>query len=334
MKYIVLLSLLILSCTRSSTYIPTINGVTLEGSSTVLGYGDYKKVDTLSPNYIAIIPFAYLSSQTSADLIQHPSWQWWGEDSIGVIETIKMARQSGHQVMIKPQLWIRPPFFTGDYKCVNNEDWERFEKGYRTYILTYAKISQKYGVEILCIGNELKSFVSERPQFWDTLITEVRQKFKGKITYAANWDNYDKISFWESLDFIGINAYFPLVNSSEPNVKEIKEAWEPTADLLMKLSEKIAKKILFTEYGYRSISFATKSPWESYTDEKLSLQTQQNAYDAFYQTFWNKEFVQGGFLWKWRVNGKVSATDKSYSIVGKPAAEVVREYYKKGVNTK
>ncbi|MEM6723389.1 MAG: hypothetical protein AAF598_05080, partial [Bacteroidota bacterium] len=45
---------------------------------------------------------------------------------------------------------------------------------------------------------------------WRTIIRSARQHYTGELTLAANFDNYREISFWDELDFIGINAYFPL----------------------------------------------------------------------------------------------------------------------------
>jgi hypothetical protein len=47
----------------------------------------------------------------------------------------------------------------------------------------------------------------------------------GKLTYAANWDKYDQVSFWDELDFIEIQAYFPLTAQTSPTAEEIKKGW-------------------------------------------------------------------------------------------------------------
>ena len=47
-------------------------------------------------------------------------------------------------------------------------------------------------------------------QHWWELIANIRQSYSGQLTYAANFDNYQEVYFWDQLDLIGINAYFPL----------------------------------------------------------------------------------------------------------------------------
>jgi hypothetical protein len=66
------------------------------------------------------------------------------------------------------------------------------------------------------------------------------------LTYAANWDKYDQVSFWDELDFIGIQAYFPLTDQTNPSAEEIKKGWNPggvdhrKGDLIQQLCLRIA----------------------------------------------------------------------------------------------
>ena len=83
-----------------------------------------------------------------------------------------------------------------------------------------AKIADSLGVEMLCIGTEWKSAVRERPQFWSNVIDSVRKVYQGKLTYAANWDDYDDVPFWSKLDYIGVNAYWPLAKTKTPTIDE------------------------------------------------------------------------------------------------------------------
>lgn len=45
---------------------------------------------------------------------------------------------------------------------------------------------------------------------WLALIDCVRGIYHGRLGYAANFDQYQEVSFWDRLDVIGINAYFKL----------------------------------------------------------------------------------------------------------------------------
>src|SRR5680860_1421843 len=118
-------------------------------------------------------------------------------------------------------------------------------------------------IGILAIGTELFEFVNERPDFWRELIPEIRKLYKGKLTYSENWDKVGRVPFWKELDFIGVNAYFPLNEESSPNLQQLKDGWQLHKSGLADLSKTSGRQVLFTEYGYRNINFAAKTPWDS-----------------------------------------------------------------------
>ena len=62
-------------------------------------------------------------------------------------------------------------------------------------------------MDLFAVGTELKAFAKKRPEFWKQLIQKVRTVYSGPLTYAANWDEYHEISFWQDLDYIGCLLY-------------------------------------------------------------------------------------------------------------------------------
>ena len=59
-----------------------------------------------------------------------------------------------------------------------------------------------------------------------------RAVYKGKLTYAANWDGeFEEVAFWDALDVIGVQAYFPLTEERVPSVTKLTQAWAPYADV-------------------------------------------------------------------------------------------------------
>jgi hypothetical protein len=64
---------------------------------------------------------------------------------------------------------------------------------------------------------------------------ENKKNLLGKLTYAANWDDFDKVPFWNELDYIGIDAYFPLSNATTPSVLELNDAWQQHIKKIEKL---------------------------------------------------------------------------------------------------
>ncbi len=105
---------------------------------------------------------------------------------------------------------------------------------------------------------------------WISLIREVREHYRGRLTFAANFDNYDQISFWRHLDMIGINAYFPLRELSDAEVvpgnlyAQCRNSWEKIFEDIdaFRASQGIMDlPVLLTELGYTSRRNSTVEPW-------------------------------------------------------------------------
>lgn len=230
--------------------------------------------------------------------------------------------------MLKPQIWVLGGKFVGFIKMDNDSDWKKFEKSYKDFILFYAKIAEEEKIEMFSIGTEMKTMVLERPEFWEELITEVRSVYNGQITYAANWDSYKNPKFWKRLDFIGIDAYFPLSDKKTPSVQELEQAWIPIANDIKHTSKKEGKPIIFTEYGYRSVDYSALEPWEG-NYNTVNHDAQINTLKAVFNTFWKEEWFNGGFLWKWYDNHSTAGgvDNTRFTVQNKPAESVVSQWF-------
>jgi len=186
-------------------------------------------------------------------------------------------------------------------------------------------------VEIFCIGTEYRIPARKRPSFWKELITEVRTIYGGQITYASNWDNYDQITWWDAVDFIGIDSYFPLASGSHPSVEQIKEGWEPVKRDLAAFSLKWDKPILFTEYGFQSANGAAGPHWEvDKSSNNINEELQADAYEATFQSLQNVTWWKGGFFWKWHFTSNSSRwKGTEWTPQGKPAEQVIARWYQK-----
>ncbi len=283
-----------------------INGVCLVAPRDSTMLRELPKLERISPNYVAVIPYAFKRRNESKVNYMKENPYWWGEGLNGCRETISQLKQLGYKVMLKPHVWLAGEGWPGDFDPTKRvsadrveEEWVIWEESYRAYILEMARLASNEDVEILCIGTEYRIAVKQRLQFWKDLIAGVREIYTGKVTYASNWDNYEHVSFWKELDFIGIDAYFPLSDSKQPEVSELLEAWNPIVKSIVVFSDSIGKPILFTEYGYRSIPYTTRGDWKNGEVSELDEEAQSTAYQALYQSWWNKKNFAGGFLWKW-----------------------------------
>ncbi len=308
-----------------------INGVSYVAYNKPISKENVVPVKLVNANFAALMPFAFVKNLNNPNVIFNSSRQWFGETPEGIKQYAKELRKEEIQIMIKPQIWVFKGEFTGFIEMDSEENWKSLENSYKKFILEFAKIAEEIHAEIFCIGTELEKFVINRPDFWIELIKEVKRVYKGKLTYAANWNEYNKVHFWNELDFIGIDAYFPLSDKKNPTVLDFRNGWKNHKQNISNFRKTYNKPVLFTEYGYRSVFFTGKEPWNSDRNlGEINLKNQENALRAIYQEFWNEPWFSGGFVWKWfidhnKVGGK---TNTMFTPQNKPAETVLRELYK------
>jgi len=313
-----------------------IHGICLEAPPKKIGLEEIKSVQLVNADWIAVIPYAFIDTE-DAKVRYNYDQRWWGEGISGASETIRMAKELGLKIMLKPHVWVRSQGWAGDFSPESEPLWKNWEDTYKKYILEYAEIAEKQNVEMICIGTEFRKTVIEKPTFWNDLIVDVKKIYSGKLTYAANWDNYENVSFWDELDYIGIDAYFPISDNETPDIKELSTNLEMISSKLEMFSKSQVKPILFTEYGFRSIDYTAAGHWKYDADTlSVNMDAQKNALTAFYNSLWDENWCAGGFLWKWHaLHDKYGGAEcKRYTPQNKPAQNVVAEHYKKSPITK
>ena len=288
-----------------------------------------QEIRHVNAEWVAIVPYAFSPGHVPEVTFDHVR-QWWGERSEGTRALIRKAQLAGLHTMIKPHVWVRGDGWPGEFDLETEADWLAWEEAYARYILHNARIADSLGVDMLCIGTEYRQAVKKRPAFWSKLIRDCRQIYGGLLTYAANWDNYQHVTFWAELDFIGIDAYFPVCQLQTPTDQTLKAGWKPVKADLKNLSEIHQRPILFTEYGYRSVDYAAAGHWQM-DDEALTLnlEGQAKCYEVLYEEFWKEPWFAGGFLWKWYPDPVASGGAKNtrYTPQNKPAMQVIRQWY-------
>ena len=316
-----------LSC-RSQT--KKINGISFVASKDTISTEHISPVVEIQGNYVALMPFGFVSDLSSPKIIYNSKKQWFGETENGLLQYAKSFQTEHIKIMVKPQIWVWQGKYTGLIEMHSIKKWITLEKMYSKFILTYAKVAQEIQADILCIGTELEKFIAIRPKYWEQLIKEIRKIYKGKLTYAANWDEFKRVSFWNKLDFIGVDAYFPLSNKKTPTILDFENGWKPHKKEIVQIQKKYNKPILFTEFGYRSIDFAGKEPWvTNRVAGAINLEAQVNGLQALYNQFWKEEWFAGGFIWKWFHNHQSVGGENNnrFTPQNKPAEEVLKNIY-------
>ena len=332
MKARLILFVCLLSCSASPEQkSDKINGLCLVAPPYEVLAEHYKPIQNVGANWVAIIPYAFCSPGQPKVTYDHPR-QWRGETTQGIKEAIVLAHQHGLKVMLKPHLWVSGQGWAGDLQFEHQENLKKWQDSYTEYILHFAIVAEQLNVEMISIGTEIRQLAKAYPAFWENLILQIRNLYDGSLTYSANWDNYQNISFWKQLDFIGIDAYFPITESQTPSVEELISKSQSTKETLEAFSRKHLKKVIFTEYGFKSSDYCAAGHWKTETENKnTNFKGQANSYEALFKVYWKESWFVGGFAWKWfyKHDGAGGATDLKFTPQNKLAEKILKnQYYK------
>lgn len=215
------------------------------------------------------------------------------------------------------------PVWRGEIKP--SDEW--FES-YSGFLNFFAELAEQNGVEMFCVGCEYKETTGETEQ-WESVIQGVRERYSGPITYAADWTNYQNIEWWGSVDYVGIDAYFPLsLFDSDPTLEELKNVWNNHADDIEEWLETVNKPVIFTEIGYRSGDGTSTAPANYWTEMAIDLQEQVDCYEAAFQTMWGRSWFYGFYWWTWIHNPTKGGPNDSYHVPqNKPVQDTITEWY-------
>lgn len=294
-------------------------------------------ISEVGSNWIVQTPFGWQRYHNSPNLRLSTSAHLWGETDEGLIVTARHAHQQQLKILLKPHIWLtRSPDgkWRSDIAMKDEKAWALWWKNYHKFMLHYARLAEEQGMAALCVGTELAATVHLEKE-WRNLIAEVRKVYSGKLTYAANWyDEYERVPFWDALDWIGIQAYFPLAQNPDASVEELVQGWQPHLQQIAKIANQFQRPVLFTEVGYRATPDAAIEPWlwpkrgQIATDQGLAVQ--ETCYEAFFKAVWPQPWLLGAYIWKWHPHlqlQKPSNPSIGFTPQHKPAMDVLKRYY-------
>lgn len=328
-KLLIIFSFVVVqSCTSQG--VEKINGLSFVAHRSPINDTHVTPVVNVNANYAAIMPFGFIKNLSHPEIMFNTERQWYGETREGAKQYAKELVKKNLKIMLKPQIWVWRGEFTGYIEMKNEADWKTLEEAYSAFILEYAELAQHINADIFCIGTELEKFIENRPDYWLDLIENIKEKYKGKLTYAANWDEFKRTPFWKELDFIGVDAYFPVSESKTPTIKECLQGWDAHKQVIENLAETYDKQVLFTEFGYRSVDYSGREPWKSDRSmSQVNFEAQTNATQALFETFWGEDWFSGGFLWKWHHNHSESGGENNtrFTPQNKPVEVLIKKHY-------
>ena len=270
-------------------------------------------------DWISLIVTAYQADLTSSEIVpvngKTPS-----DDAIVFI--IDAAHRRGLNVMLKPHVDLLDGRWRG---LITPRDKSGWFTSYRTFILHYARIAAEKNVRQFCVGTELAGTSTGRSS-WMTIIADIRSVYHGSLTYAASWDEYEQVPFYDALDTAGINAFFPLVDTPNATLTDMLTGWEFWLGRMERWRGTLpgTRDVIITEIGYTSRDGTASRPYDPLVSTRPDPGEQADAYRATLITLAAQPWIKGLYWWAWRADEEGDPSHLDYTPRGKPAEEVLR----------
>jgi len=237
---------------------------------------------------------------------------------------IRRAHAAGMRVFLMPFIYVdkvSPGVWRG---TIEPPDWDVWFAGYGSFLMRYAELAGRLRVEMLSVGSELCSTETRRLD-WERLIGRVRGVYGGLLTYSANWDHKDSVSFTDLLDVVGMNAYFELSPIDDPPLEELLAAWGRLKPEIDAWRARSGRPLVMTEVGYPSRLRAAADPWDYDAVGSPAPDLQARCYKAFMRTWESDPHLIGVYFYLWWGDG--GPADTGYTPRGKPALDVLAQWY-------
>lgn len=253
----------------------------------------------LGASWVAIHPYATVRADGSLswrpiDPAAPPAW---------LARPVREAHARGLALLVKPHLayWGSPFRWRGEIEFAEPAARERFWADYTSWMR--AVVAATEGADAVAVGTELDRMLGEETR-WRELIVELRELTPARLTYAANWDRVGEVGFWDALDWVGVQAYFPLCETEDPPREALQAGWRPVLEGLRALHRETGKPVVFTELGYDLSLVAARRPWESgrVAEEAVpaAAALQARCLEVGLEVLAaERAWLRGAFLWKW-----------------------------------
>ncbi len=288
--------------------------------------------------WISVTPFAYGHKNKSLppEGGYRPS-RFRGESRGGISEVIDQAHALGVKVLLKPHIWFSTEnAWRGDIAMESEKDWDTWFTMYEEFLAPFVALAAEKKVAAFCVGCELAGTIGRDDQ-WRALIARIREKYNGELTFAANWHReFEEIAFWDDLDWIGVQAYFPLTTSESPTEEQLCAGWARWKKDLAKVAIARKKPVVFTEIGYRPEVDNGREPWGWRITGTVDTAAQARAFSALFAALEGEEWLGGIHVWKWFAGYRGGEPPRrrrgghdSFSPQGHPAEEVIFQTFRK-----
>ncbi|MGE5326627.1 MAG: glycoside hydrolase family 113, partial [Deltaproteobacteria bacterium] len=248
---------------------------------------------------IALVPYGFEPRGGTEVRLNTGAGSWESDD--GIEQMTRVAHSLGMKVMLKPGVWVSNGGFAGSVEFQSAAERAAWFESYTAFVEHYATLAKRIHADLFCVGGEFVKLTQDEAA-WRQIIARARQIYPGPLVYAANFgDEFETIKFWDALDYIGLQNYYPLPdNLSTGEVVRKVEA----------VHSKYERPVIFTEVGFASGEDANRTPWEN-GHGKISLDLQASCYRAVLEAFYDQPWFEGLYWWKVGTNGFGGPDDRS-----------------------
>lgn len=325
-----------LTTSTAKTKLPYLKGFNFahEGYRVYNGYGSQlakeslQSLNEIGSNAIAIVPYSYMRDPKRPDYI--PIIQGTGgENDQAVLFSYYEAKKMGMSTVLKPQIWVGRSW-PGEIEMNNEADWAIFFQNYYRWTRHYALLAEINEVDSYCLGVEFAKATLAKEKEWRQLIRKIRGIYSGQLTYAANWgEEFENLKFWDALDFIGLNCYYPLSKSDTPSKRALTKAFDKVMAKAATVCKKYNKQLVFTEIGFRSVESPWKNPHAKENGRPFNEAHQQLCYEVVLKGIQNKNWCNGILWWKWPSHLSYRGQQNTgFSPNSKQTENVIDKYFK------
>ncbi len=258
-----------------------------------------KKIKEIGANSFSMTPFTYMRDPNKP--VKFKYWEFAGGESIeSMIHLMNASKKLNLTAMLKPHIYLGESNWPGVIEMQSDSDWKIFFSYYERWIMHYAVFAEMYHVPLFVIGNELSKTTIGHEHEWIDLTNKIRKIYNGKIIYASNWgDEFEKLTFWQHFDYIGLSQYYPLSSKDNPTDDELLTGAESVINRINAIHKKYNKSVIFTETGFRG----SKAPWKTALEKdgrnEVHLNNQARCYETLFKAIQNEKWLNGIYWWKW-----------------------------------
>ena len=323
--------------TKELPVIPKLKGFNFahEGFDIMNGYGSTLAKESLTvmqgigANAVTIVPYTYMENKSKASFFPLPIDAGTETDEAVIMANYE-AQKLGLFTLLKPQIHVEDSW-PGAIDMTAEVEWNTFFDYYYRWIRHYALLAEMNEMGMLSVGVELSIATRSHPDEWRKLIKKLRGIYSGPITYAANWyKEYANIEFWDAVDYIGLDCYYPLGHYPKVKKKDLERVFKKTLKTVDKTRKHFNKPLIITEIGYRSVEFTWLKPFDAPKGRVFDEEAQKVCYEVIFEGLETVEWCQGIFWWKWpSYLSYKGEKNLSFSPVGKSTEEVIQKYFKR-----